>query len=46
MCGLFLNKLPAAEIERIFGTRNAMPNYPERFNIAPTDPVLASAVES
>jgi putative SOS response-associated peptidase YedK len=40
MCGRYLNKLPAAEIARIFGTRNALPNYPERFNIAPTDPVL------
>jgi putative SOS response-associated peptidase YedK len=40
MCGRFLNKLPAAEVARIFGTRNALPNYPERFNIAPTDPVL------
>jgi putative SOS response-associated peptidase YedK len=41
MCGRFLNKLPAAEIARIFGTRNPVPNYPARFNIAPTDPVLA-----
>jgi putative SOS response-associated peptidase YedK len=40
MCGRFLNKLAAAEIARIFGTRNALPNYPARFNIAPTDPVL------
>jgi len=40
MCGRFLNKLPAAEIARIFGTRKPVPNYPERFNIAPTDPVL------
>jgi putative SOS response-associated peptidase YedK len=40
MCGRFLNKLPAAEIARIFGTRNPLPNYPARFNIAPTDPVL------
>jgi putative SOS response-associated peptidase YedK len=40
MCGRFLNKLPVAEIARIFGTRNALPNYPVRFNIAPTDPVL------
>jgi hypothetical protein len=37
MCGRFLNKLPGAEIARIVGTRNALPNYPERFNIAPTD---------
>src|SRR5258708_39493758 len=40
MCGRFLNKLPAAEIARIFGTRNALSNYPERYNIAPTDSVL------
>jgi putative SOS response-associated peptidase YedK len=40
MCGRFLNKLPAAEIARIFGTRNPLPNYPARYNIAPTDPVL------
>jgi putative SOS response-associated peptidase YedK len=40
MCGRFLNKLPAAEIACIFGTKNALPNYPARFNIAPTDPVL------
>ena len=37
MCGRFLNKLPGAEIARIFGTRNPLPNYPARFNIAPTD---------
>jgi putative SOS response-associated peptidase YedK len=40
MCGRFLNKLPTAEIARTFGTRNDLPNYPERFNVAPTDPVL------
>jgi putative SOS response-associated peptidase YedK len=40
MCGRFLNKLPAAEIAHIFGTRNPLPNYPARFKIAPTDPVL------
>ena len=40
MCGRFLNKLPAAEIARIFGTKNALPNYLARFNIGPTDPVL------
>lgn len=44
MCGRFLNKLPAAEIARIFRTKNATPNYPLRFNIAPTDPVLAVRV--
>jgi putative SOS response-associated peptidase YedK len=41
MCGRFLNKLPPAEIARLFRTKNVAPNYPARFNIAPTDPVLA-----
>ena len=41
MCGRFLNRLPPAEIARLFATRNVAPNYPARFNIAPTDPVLA-----
>lgn len=41
MCGRFLNKLPAAEIARLFGTRNPLPNYPARYNLAPTQPVLA-----
>jgi putative SOS response-associated peptidase YedK len=40
MCGRYLNKLPVAEIARIFETRNALPNYPARFNIAPTQAVL------
>jgi putative SOS response-associated peptidase YedK len=40
MCGRYLNKLPAAEIARIFATRNPLPNYPARYNVAPTDPVL------
>jgi len=40
MCGRFLNRIPAAETARIFGTKNALPNYPARFNIAPTQGVL------
>jgi hypothetical protein len=28
MCGRFLNGLPAAEIARISGKRNDLPNYP------------------
>ena len=40
MCGRFLNKPPTAEIARIFGTRNPLPNYPARFNIAPTNQIL------
>jgi putative SOS response-associated peptidase YedK len=46
MCGRFLNKLPTAEIARIFDTRNPLPNYPERFNIAPTDPFLSVCFNS
>jgi putative SOS response-associated peptidase YedK len=41
MCGRFLNKLPVAEIARLFATRNPVPNYPARYNLAPTEPVLA-----
>ena len=41
MCGRFLNSLPPAETARLFRTTNVAPNYPARFNIAPTDPVLA-----
>lgn len=40
MCGGFLNRLPAAEIARILGTKNALSNYSARFSIAPTNPVL------
>jgi putative SOS response-associated peptidase YedK len=41
MCGRFLNKLPPEETARLFRTKGVPPNYPARFNIAPTDPVLA-----
>lgn len=41
MCGRFLNKLPASEMARLFRTRNPLPNYPARYNLAPTQPVLA-----
>jgi putative SOS response-associated peptidase YedK len=41
MCGRFLNRTPAAETARIFGTTNPVPNYPPRFNLAPTEGVLA-----
>src|SRR5229473_2996478 len=34
MCGRFLNRLPPAEIARLFATGNVVPNYPARFNIA------------
>jgi putative SOS response-associated peptidase YedK len=41
MCGRFLNKTPAAETARIFGTSNPVPNYPPRYNLAPSEGVLA-----
>jgi putative SOS response-associated peptidase YedK len=40
MCGRFLNRTPASETAHIFGTKNALPNYPARYNIAPTQGVL------
>jgi putative SOS response-associated peptidase YedK len=41
MCGRFLYRTPAAETARIFGTTNPVPNYPARYNLAPTEGVLA-----
>ena len=41
MCGRFLNRTPVSETARIFGTTNAVPNYPPRYNLAPTEAVLA-----
>jgi putative SOS response-associated peptidase YedK len=40
MCGRYIADLPAAEIAQIFQTRNPIPNYPARYNVAPTQPVL------
>lgn len=39
MCGRFLNRTPASETARIFGTANPVPNYPPRYNLAPTEGV-------
>jgi putative SOS response-associated peptidase YedK len=41
MCGRYLLSRSPEEIARWFATRNALPNFPARYNIAPTDPVLA-----
>ena len=41
MCGRFLNRTPASDTARIFGTSNPVPNYPPRYNLAPTEGVLA-----
>lgn len=40
MCGRFLNSLPAAEMARLYRTKNPLPNWPARYNIAPTQPIL------
>ncbi len=40
MCGRFLNRTPASETARIFGTTNPVPNYPPRYNLSPTESVL------
>lgn len=39
MCGRFALKIPAKELQRYYHTRNAM-EYPARYNIAPSLPVL------
>jgi putative SOS response-associated peptidase YedK len=39
MCGRFLNRIPASETARLFGTTNPLVNYPARYNIAPTQDV-------
>lgn len=41
MCGRFFTTLPVDELKLIFGTSNPPPNYPARYNVAPTQPVLA-----
>ena len=41
MCGRYQSHLPPDEVARWFGTRNVVPNYPARYNVAPTDPILA-----
>jgi putative SOS response-associated peptidase YedK len=41
MCGRFLNRTPASETARIFGTTNPVPNFPRRYNLAPSEGVLA-----
>jgi putative SOS response-associated peptidase YedK len=41
MCGRFLLSKSPDEIARWFATRNAVPNSPPRFNVAPTNEILA-----
>lgn len=40
MCGRFVVRKPPQEIARWFRTTGVPPNYPPRYNIAPTDEVL------
>jgi putative SOS response-associated peptidase YedK len=41
MCGRFVQKTPVAEIKDWFGTANAPPEAGLRYNVAPTQNVLA-----
>jgi putative SOS response-associated peptidase YedK len=41
MCGRFVLKAPVAEIKEWFGTANAPPEAEPRYNVAPTQNVLA-----
>ncbi len=41
MCGRFASITPPEAMRRMFDTRNLVPNFPARFNLAPTQDVLA-----
>ena len=41
MCGRFASITPPETMRQMFGTRNLVPNFPARFNLAPTQDVLA-----
>ena len=41
MCGRFVQKTPVSEIKDWFGTANAPPEAEPRYNVAPTQNVLA-----
>src|ERR1700722_8315461 len=41
MCGRFVITSAAEAIEKWFGTKNALPNAPARYNVAPSQDVLA-----
>ena len=40
MCGRFASSTPPEVMRQMFGTKNLVPNFPARFNIAPTQDVL------
>lgn len=40
MCGRFANFTPPLAIAKLFGTANALPNVPARWNVAPTQDIL------
>lgn len=39
MCGRFVQRVPPEVIVEVLGTANALPNFPARFNAAPTDDI-------
>jgi putative SOS response-associated peptidase YedK len=41
MCGRFVSLTPPEAMRKLFGTANPLPNVPPRYNIAPTQDVLA-----
>ncbi len=48
MCGRYMVTKPPDSIRRLFGTQGALPNFPPRYNVAPTQavPVIARNKES
>ncbi len=41
MCGRFAQVTPPEAIRQMFGTKNLVPNLPARFNVAPTQDIMA-----
>ena len=39
-CGRFANFTPPEAMAKLFGTANALPNLPARWNVAPTQDIL------
>lgn len=46
MCGRFVARRPPEEIARLFKTRGPVPNVPARYNVAPSQDVLAVLFDS
>ena len=44
MCGRYMVTKPPDAIRRLFGTQGVLPNFPPRYNVAPTQDVPVVAI--